>query len=345
MKKLQTLAACATAVLMACSLTACGSDDEGNGSNIPGPTTPPSGATEFTPETYAGQAAKYNITGGYSSSATGGKTVESVELLGDGGYIVTFVGASSYTQKKEADVKVTDEKDVLRLFKSHKRTTRGGSYDPYHAYGKYTVKADGTIVLNDMELSMKIAAGASTITFTDNQTGRSNTVSVSKQQTATGVNSQKLCRTWLFEEMEVWYIEDGVNVLHVKFNAIDNKILAFQMHPSLRDQGITEDGYIEGMTEDNPKEVTFSPSGTYYLLYGDGSREYSSWGWKDENRGIMFDYDNDDETGEGEETLLNITFSGTRAYVAADVTFEERDWETDAVHTCRTVSHMTLLAK
>lgn len=345
MKKFKTLTACATAAFMVCSLAACGSDDEGNGGNVPGPTTPPSGATEFVPEANAGQAAKYNIPSGFQTEATGGNTIESVELLGDGNYIVTFAGATSYAQKKEAPAKISGKKDVLRLLKSHKRATRSYGYDAFHKYGNYIIEADGSIVLNGMDLAMKVAEGASTITFTDRMTGRTSTVTANKEQTATGVNSQKLCRTWWTEAIEVWGIDNGINAIHLRYNVLRDSIESFQLHPYLLEDGITPDDVLGDLYTDMPEEITFSPSGTYSVLWKNGERGYSSWQWQDESRGILFyDWDEDDDEKDS-DGFTSVTFSGTRACIAEDYTYEERDEDDGTVYKYRTIGHTTLLAK
>ena len=345
MKKFQTLAVYASAALMAFSLAACGSDDEAPFNPVPGPTTPPSGPTEFVPEANAQQAAKYNITGDFSSAATNGKAIESIELLGDGSYIVTYAGANNYTQKKEAPVKVGGKKDILRLLKSRKHASRSYGYDGFHDYGKYTIEADGSIVLNGMDLEMKIGEGASTITFEDKTTGRTSTVAARKEQTATGVNSQKLCRTWLQESIEFWASENGVNVVHLSYNVLTDSLKAFDIHPSLAADSVTADDFMWDLETEFADEITFSPSGTYSVLYRNGVREYSTWQWEDESRGILFyDWDEDDDA-EDSAGFLNVTFSGTRAYIVEDYTYEERDEDDGRVYKYRMVGHTTLLAK
>lgn len=343
MKKFEKLASYMMALCMICLPAACGSDDEGGGS-VPGaPTSAPSGATDFEEERYADQAAKYNIQGGYE---TNGNTIESVELLADGNYIVTYAGYNYYTQPRKATaVKMNGRKDIARLLhRPAGRDTRSyGSSNLFHSYGNYTITSDG-IVLDGLNLTMAIAEGERTIEFKDNTTGRISTVNVTKEAAADGVNSRKLCRTWLMEATEVWGSENGINLVHLRYNCIEKKVEAFDLHPYLAngEDNITIDDFL-GNEEEMPVEVTFSPSGTYCVVYGNGYREYSSWEWADENRGLLF-YDwNEDDDEEDSAGFLTTTFSGKRCYIVEDYTYEEN--EDGETYKTRMVNHTILLAK
>lgn len=303
-------------------LPAACSDDDEQQQGITDVTTP-SGETHFTEETYAAYAAKYNV-------QDPNFEFESFEFLADGTYILTRRGYTSYVRKTEKPAVINGKKDIARLLRTPHKTTR--ATDRYYfVYGNYTVESDGSFRLDNYG-NVVISPDASIIRFTDNSTGITSTVDVNKEHTAyTGGNTQKLCRTWTLKYAELWGTFNGIQAVHTKCNLQTKTVEIFDFNTKFLEPGVSleeiKQEIIEAFMEEEstPQAVTFSPNGTYFVIYRNGFCEKSSWKWGNEANGILY-YDwneeNDDIDGRGYTT---VTFKDKYSYIKEDYTQTDED--------------------
>lgn len=324
--KLFRMTACLfAAASMAFIPVACSDDDDQQQQDITDVKTP-SGETNFTEETYAAYAAKYNV-------QDPDFEFESFEFLADGTYILTRRGYTSYVRKAEKPTVVNSRKDIARLLRTPRKATRSTD-NVYFVYGNYTVESDGSFHLDNYG-NVVISPDASIIRFTNNETGITSTVDVNKEQRAyTGGNTQKLCRTWTLKYTEVRASYNGTPTIHFKFDMQAAKLIFFDINSTMLEPGISiEDAKQEVIEElmdsyeSSPQSVVFSPNGTYFVTYRNGYCEKSSWKWGNEANGILY-YDwsenNDDIDGEG---YTSVTFKDKYSYIKEDYT-ENEDGDT-----------------
>lgn len=324
MKHFRMAACLFAAASMAFVPVACSDDDNQQQQGITDVNTP-SGETNFTEETYAAYAAKYNV-------QDPNFEFESFEFLADGTYILTRRGYTSYVRKAEKPVVINSRKDIARLLRTpHKATRATDNY--YFVYGSYTIESDGSFRLDNYG-NVVISPDASVIRFTNNETGITSTVDVNKEHNAyTGGNTQKLCRTWTLKYSEIWASYNGIQMVHAKFDLQEAKLIIFDINSRFLDPDMSIEEAKQEVTEElmdydeTPQSVTFSPNGTYFVTYRNGLCEKSTWKWGNEANGIIYynwSENNDDIDGEGYTT---VTFKDKYAYIKEDYT-EKEDGET-----------------
>lgn len=302
---------------------ACSDDDDQQQQGITDVNTP-SGETNFTEETYAAYAAKYNV-------QDPNFEFESFEFLADGTYILTRKGYTSYVHKAEKPVVINSRKDIARLLRTQGKATRATD-NYYYINGSYTVNSDGSFQLDDLG-KIAISPDAGIVSLTDNS-GMTITVSVNKAQPVfSGSNTQKLCRTWTLTSVEVWENLNGIQAGHGKLNYLTGEMEIFEINPSFLEPGQTveeaKEEYKEDYLYNAPKQITFTPYGTCIKTYGNGISDLRTWEWSDEANATFYEEWNDtDEEGgyNNGHSTTSFTFNGKNAYAKVD---DHESWKED----------------
>lgn len=267
-------------------MTSCGGDDDGNG--IPALPTPE----------YESSSAKYEM--------AAGSPYRSIEFTSSGNYVIVTNSHSYYSAAPAAKVKKqtavgtamasgllrTPERSVSRAY------FNGIYYGTYTKTGdnQYNLQGFGTITVNTggdnaYSLTVTTSSGSQTIAATkavaDKDSDRTNA----------------LCRTWNVDKLNLKVWINGSK-------KYDRTVAANKLNDLFEDWG--DDGW-----EDNeiPRQVIFTKSGTYMVLYGlndysNNSLDISSWRWENESKGIIrysWDIGNFDDEDSG---LITTSFSG-----------------------------------
>lgn len=306
---------CFIAMLCSAGFTACSSDDDGG--------NPP---VNLTDEPMAEHAAKYVVTTSNSDYAA-------FEFLGDGKYIITKKEARMYAPKKELEIKSI--KDIATLLKSPAHKTRATEVDLY-IFGDYTVNTEGVYVLDDFG-TVKVKDG-SKIDIVRND-GFTSTVTVQKSEIKyTGENTNRLCRTWAFDKMDIDYWAYTYHVFTISYLAENQKFEFTYLHPrfeeGFEDENIDVEEMFNGLvdTQNMTKRVTFSPYGTYYIETNSGFTQVSSWKWSNEAAGVIYynwsddGYDNQ-VVGNG---YANVNFYGNKLELIEDYSMTDYEDEEES---------------
>ena len=267
-------------------MTSCGGDDDGNG--IPALPTPE----------YESSSAKYEM--------SSGSPYRSIEFTSSGNYVIVTNSHSYYSAAPAAKVKKqtavgtamasgllrTPERSVSRAY------FNGIYYGTYTKTGdnQYNLQGFGTITVNTggdnaYSLTVTTSSGSQTLAATkavaDKDSDRTNA----------------LCRTWNVDKLNLKVWINGSK-------KYDRTVAANKLNDLFEDWG--DDGW-----EDNeiPRQVIFTKSGTYMVLYGlndysNNSLDISSWRWENESKGIIrysWDIGNFDDDDSG---LITTSFSG-----------------------------------
>lgn len=267
-------------------MTSCGGDDDGNG--IPALPTPE----------YESSSAKYEM--------AAGSPYRSIEFTSSGNYVVVTNNHSYYSAAPAAKVKKqtavgtamasgllrTPERSVSRAY------FNGIYYGTYTKTGdnQYNLQGFGTITVNTggdnaYSLTVTTSSGSQTLAATkavaDKDSDRTNA----------------LCRTWNVDKLNLKVWINGSK-------KYDRTVAANKLNDLFEDWG--DDGWEE---DEIPRQVIFTKSGTYMVLYGlndysNNSLDISSWRWENESKGIIrysWDIGNFDDDDSG---LITTSFSG-----------------------------------
>ncbi len=303
------------ALVCTVGFTACGgSDDEG------------SAPVNLTDEPMAEHAAKYVVTSANSEYA-------SIELLGNGKYIVEKSGSRMYASKKVLEI--NSIKDVASLFKAPVKQTRTGGVELY-IFGEYTVNGEGVYNLDGFgQITVK---NGSKIDIVRND-GFTCTVNVQKEEIKySGENTKNLCRTWLMDQLEYDYWISRYHAFTITYTAESGSFEFTHIHPdfndAFEDSGVDADDILNGMvdTGDMTKRVTFSPLGTYIVETNSGFTQVSSWKWGNEAAGIIYynwseDGFDDEVDGNG---YVNVNFYANKVQFTEEYSYEDEEDEEES---------------
>lgn len=273
------------AVCLGFSLTACSSDDDGNG-----------GVPDLPEPAYESSSAKYVM--------TSGSPYRSIEFTASGNYVI--VSDPYYAPASETSA--VSHSLVKGIFRSYTPATSRTYFDGIY-YGTYTKTGEnqynlsgfGTIVVNNDG-----TGNAYSITVTPSG-GEPKTLSASKA--VADKNSpltDALCRTWKIKRvgLKVW----------LNGKKIYDKVVAIE---NIRDLAEDLDDPDDSDYEDLilPHQVIFTKSGTYMVQYKDpDGQEYldiSTWTWQNEKEGVLrYSWNLEDLNDPDVSGIAYISFSG-----------------------------------
>lgn len=312
--------------LASVGFTACESDENGEygDEKIPEGALP---TTEFTlgnldDEPYAEDAIKVEV----QSTLEGNSEFSSIELFGDGHYLMSGARSNHAPQKtvkakREADGSVS----VFKKRGTKRMATRAnedgtiifdnGSY----SYGTYTREQKGVYRFNNGALLdlRKLQEGSSEVVYT-NSDGSKSTVYVSYNVDEKPLEMRSICRSWRMNSFETWHYFNGAYIAHGK-QWIENGVVSHNVEfsPAAGKWDYDKDDVL---VKDNEfcKRVIFSSS-TNLCFYVDGTAEVSGWDWRDRSNGTLYYYDLFDQDNTDKwDGYVTVRFKGSQMRVYED---------------------------
>lgn len=247
-------------------------------------------------EDFAAHAARYSI------DATGDAPYASVELFGDGTYLITKTGYQSVYGRKATK----------------------GYEDSYYIAGGYTVEQEGHYSLEDFgTLKVQEEGDGFNLVFDNTYGNRLSTVFATKDPVLTDNASKSLCRTWDLKTQEEWMYLGSSLIINTKYTGGEN--------PTIEGKVGVDSEELEESIAGMCKQMRFSPAGTYYCILNNGEILVSTWKWGNAEQGILY---YDWEVGEQDEGYVTVRFSGKQMRTYEDYTFDimsfiEEDMEDD----------------
>ena len=312
--------------LASVGFTACESDENGEygDEKIPEGALP---TTEFTPgnfedEPYAEDAIKVEV----QSTSEGNSEFSSIELFGDGHYLMSGARSNHAPQKtvkakREADGSVS----VFKKRGTKRMATRAnedgtiifdnGSY----TYGTYRREQKGVYRFNNGALLdlRKLQEGSSEVVYT-NSDGSKSTVYVNYNVDEKPLEMRSICRSWRMNSFETWHYFNGAYIAHGK-QWIENGVVSHNVEFSSA-AGKWDYDKDDVLDEDSEfcKRIIFSSS-TYLCFYVDGTAEVSGWDWRDRSNGTLYYYDLfDQDNTEKWDGYVTVRFKGSQMRVYED---------------------------
>lgn len=261
---------------------------------------------KFVAEKYSDAAAKYNISDPSSSFS-------SVELFGDGTYLIISKDAAYQTQSSVAVAQDVDGGIKVYMPKSQQKASVSRAYGDYYISGGYTVEQKGNYVLDDFgTLKIDENGDGYNLTF-DNQYGnRISTVYATKEPAVGDEAAESLCRAWNVNTTESWVYLGSVLLSNVKYIGGDVP----------RYEGLGDDVSeyeIQEAIDESCCKIIFSPYGTYYCEYNNGTVKVSTWKWANKDQGTLF---YDWQIGENDEGYVTVRFAGNQCRIYEDYTID-----------------------
>jgi len=231
-------------------------------------------------EEYASHAVKFVISDNESP-------YESVELFGDGTYLIVKNGASQLRTRAESD---------------------------YFIEGGYVMKEEGNYDLDEFG-TLKIEEDGENfnLTFDNTYGNRISTVFASKEPVLTDEITESLCRTWDITGIDQWMYLGVMKLVEISYVGGDN--------PHYEGIGVEEvdEDAMDDLIGGTCCRIRFSPSGTYYCTYNNGEVLYSTWKWVNKEQGTLF---YDWQAGENEEGYVTARFDGDTCNIYEDYTID-----------------------
>lgn len=231
-------------------------------------------------EEFASHAVKYVI-------SDNDAPYESVELLGDGTYIIAKKGAPA--------VRTRAEDDFLIM----------GGY-VMNEEGNYSLEDFGTLMVEEDDNQYNL-------TFNNLNGNRISTVFAQKSPVMSDKVAKSLCRTWKVSGIDQWIFLGVLKLTEFSYVGGSN--------PHYKGPAIDmiDEDTLEELIESSPYKVIFSPSGTYCCFYNNGEVLRSTWKWINKEQGTIF---YDWEKGEHEEGYVTVRFDGDSCKLYEDYTID-----------------------
>lgn len=317
--------------LASVGFTACESDENGEygDEKIPEGALP---TTEFTlgnfeDEPYAEDAIKVEV----QSTSEGNPEFSSIELFGDGHYLMS---GANYNHAPQKTVKAKREADGSVSFFKKRGTKRmatranedgtiifdNGSY----SYGTFTREQKGVYRFDNGALLdlRKLQEGSSEVVYT-NSDGSKSTVYVNYNVDEKPLEMRSICRSWRMNSFETWHYINGAYMAHGK-QWITNGVVSHNVEFSSA-AGKWDYDKDDVLDEDYEfcKRVIFSSS-TYLCFYVDGTAEVSGWDWRDRSNGTLYYYDLFDQDNTDKwDGYVTVRFKGSQMRVYEDYSESE----------------------
>jgi len=232
-------------------------------------------------EKFAAHAVKYVISDTESP-------YESVELLGDGTYIITKKGASAALMTR--------------------------AEDEYIIMGGYVMKEEGNYSLEDFgTLKVEENDDQYNLTFDNTYGNRISTVFAEKSPVMSDNITKSLCRTWEMTGIDQWMYLGMLQICQFSYVGGSN--------PHYTGTGVDQidEETLEELIAGSCCKMIFSPSGTYCCIYNNGEVLHSTWKWVNKEQGTLF---YDWEMGEHEEGYVTVRFDGETCKLYEDYTID-----------------------
>ena len=244
------------------------------------------------------------VSGKYDITDAAGSGYASIELLGDGHYILLRDGAY-YAVAGKAPL---EQRGQLRSPLKREYVDMG-----YVFYGTFEKSADGVYALDGfgtLEVSGYDSNGKVThIILTDNANGTFSLLVEKRDAIELTGNTALLCgRMWQLvkDRASVWM--EG----SLAFDAIYN---AAEDHASVYSNSInaSPDEFFD-FGDETTMQTFFSPYGTYLYVNRDGSVDVALWRWENEDEGKIYtyEYEGDEDAG-----VADVAFSSNRMTITA----------------------------
>lgn len=270
----------AMAALLVGTTAACSDDDDDNNG---------SGSSSFETPKYEAEAAKYVINDQSTSP------YKSIELTASGNFIIQPSDyVNNATQKAPAKGKKTMVQRLTGMLTAHNAMpqTRYEVNTMMIAYGKYTKTGENQYDLDGFgTLTIKKDADGTTRSIILTRTGQEPAEYTAHEQ-KTNPDSEmtsKLCRTWNIESYRYSMKVNGRLLLDFTGNTIKELAAKMKAWAEKNDPEFDESDWDDEdvLGENNPKDVIFTKTGTYMVLYSNDWLAVSTWAWENEKNGIL----------------------------------------------------------
>ncbi len=266
---------------------------------------------------YDAYAAKYEI-------VEEGSKYKSIELTESGNYIITTLdNGGSYSPIRM--VNDTSSSVLSFLVMPHwgsTRSTQRGFPETIVAYGyisgNYTVIDENTFHLEGFG-TLEVTKYSqddfySLVIIPENGIGSIRLKSSMPNRIYNSWKSRQLCRTWDLINFRFYYIVDGYTLINVEGRTYE------EMAENLKNWAEKNDPEYDGESpilelEGSPRQIIFTMTGTYAVLYSGNSMAVSTWSWAREDQGIIaYSWDNIYD-GDSYDGNVVVRFKGDKAYV------------------------------
>lgn len=270
------------AVFAAFAMTACNSDDDGEGGGG-------NGGSNFETPLFEASAAKYEITDASSP-------FKSVELTSSGNFIIRMnsiasgSSASAVSPATNAKAKMLVNPD--NAFSVAK--TRAGSSDYIVwsdiLYGTYTKTGENEYYLVGYGTLTVTSQGGSAYSLRIERTsGETYDLEANKAGTPDeGAMTDKLCRTWNIVGYRYFIRFNGQYYADITASSLMELQKKINEWADKNDPDYEEGDYDMGIDSAYiPRQVVFSKSGTYMVLYESDVLAVSTWRWQNQDTGML----------------------------------------------------------
>lgn len=313
--------------LTACTtvFTACSKDDDDNAS----------GEFNYNLKAENLETPKYEKNSALYVINSEDSNIKSIEFTSSGDYIIV----PSYNVYGARE----DNRKPSIMRKAMKMMTR--AYESGIIYGKYTVREDGTYVLDGYGTITVKGSTDNAISLDINpNNGEPYTLEAAKKtQLPESQLTNDICRSWSFGSFRFIFTVPalGGTLLdkEYKMNEIsqlnkDMEEIAKKYASQFDDED--DDPYKEDYEDDYaedielgemPEHVIFSKAGTYMVLYTDKTLAVSTWAWENESKGLLrYSWDYNDMYS-GPSGNVQVGFRGNQLAFTESITERDTDYE------------------
>lgn len=246
----------------------------------------------FKQPLFEAESALYNILPGTSR-------LKSIELTASGTYII---------------VQLPRPKSIVNADKQHITHISTRSYeDTGIISGSYTKKGDGVFELNGFG-TIVVKGGEQNAISLDITYKDGSKIEVSAQKAEQYESSPKtnaLCRTWVLGKV------------------VDHKPSGDVTYKNILEFYKSKSDFSENMPI--PLQVIFTKSGTYIVIYEDGSLSVSTWGWEKEETGqARYSWDYANLYNPLDSDSITIAFEGKQLLVTEEFLWPATYYATEA---------------
>lgn len=194
--------------------------------------------------------------------------------------------------------------------------------------GKYTKNGDNTYELEGfgtITVNMEGDTAASLDFSLDN--GQDFTLTAERQtQYPDSQMTNNLCRSWKITHFRLTIKVNGRQMFDKEVK-IENLRSLYEALAKL-DPDADADDFDEIDESELPEEVIFTKSGTYMVKYGDSSLAVSTWGWENQQKGILrYSWDYDHLYDPDASGVVTVSFPGNNSMKFKESYLEEDEDE------------------
>ncbi len=287
-------------IIFGFGFTSCGDDNDDNNQQIE------------TPK-YEAQSAKYIVSDQNSQ-------IKSVEFTASGNYVIT---TNSYYSAPLKAIANNSNSTFFRKVNNTFTMSRAINSDGI-IYGTYTINADGVYVLDGFGTITVNPDGDSYVLTVKTTDGTVLDLNTYKGDSITDSSmTNKVCRTWNADSNRILIKVNGRTIFDKTapqsqssqlVNSLMNTLKSYADDEDLDDDDVDTEDLVQLLTM--VKQVIFSKSGTYMVIYQDNTLAISTWKWQNESKGIAsysWDYDNPDN--DWYSGLVNVQFDGAKLLI------------------------------